>query len=185
MSLFTQHTEATAPAESAAILGQVKARYGFIPNLAAYLAESPSALGAVLHLAGAVDKSSLTPQEQQIVQLTISVLNGCGYCKTAHTGMGKMAGIDEATISAVVGLTPLPDARHDALRNFTQKVVDERGWVSEADVRAFLDAGYTRAHVFDVVLAVANKVLTNYTNHIVGTLVNEEFVAMAEGKIAA
>jgi len=185
MSLFTQHTEATAPAESAAILAQVKARYGFIPNLAAYLAESPSALGAVLYLAGAVDKSSLTPQEQQIVQLTISVLNGCGYCRTAHTGLGKMAGVDQATVDAVVALAPLPNARLNALRNFTQKVVDERGWVSEADVRTFLDAGFTRAHVLDVVLAVANKVLTNYTNHIVGTEVNEEFVAMAEGPVTA
>lgn len=185
MSLFTKHTDNTAPEASAAILGKIKERYGFIPNLAAYVAESPAVLGAVLNLVGAYDNVSLTPQEQQIVMLTASALNGCGYCRTVHTGLGRMANIDEATLKATIALEPLTDPKLNALRDFTRKVVDERGWVKDGDVQVFLAAGYTKAQVFEVVMGVALKTLTNYCNHIADAKPNDEFVAMAEGKTAA
>lgn len=185
MSIFTQHTDMTAPKEAAEVLSKVKERYGFIPNLAAYLAESPLVLNAVLNLAGAFDKASLTPQEQQIVSLTVSTLNGCGYCKTVHTALGRMAEIDPETLEATISFEPLPDKKLNALRDFTRKVVEEKGWVNEHDVQAFLAAGYTKAQVFEVVMGVAMKTLTNYSNHLASAVPNPEFVAMAGGRITA
>lgn len=185
MSLFSQHTDITAPAGAAEVLARVKERYGFIPNLAAYVAESPAMLGAVMNMAEAFDKTSLTPKEQQIVQLTVSALNGCTYCRTVHTALGRMAEMDEATLKAALAFETLPDKKLNALRDFTRKLVDERGWVKEADTREFLDAGYTRAQVFEVVMGVAMKTFTNYCNHLAGAIPNPEFVAMAEGKMAA
>jgi len=87
MSIFTQHTPTSAPEGAADVLAKVKERYGFIPNLAAFAAESPLALDSILKLSGEFDKASLTPTEQQIVLLTVSRLNGCSYCKTVHTGL--------------------------------------------------------------------------------------------------
>lgn len=185
MSLFIQHTDTTAPEAAAATLGKIKERYGFIPNLAAYVAESPVVLGAVLNLVGAYDNVSLSPQEQQIVMLTASALNGCGYCRTVHTGMGRMAHIDDATLKATIAFEPLADRKLNALRDFTRKVVDERGWVKNADIQEFLAADYTKAQVFEVVMGVALKTLTNYCNHIADAKPNDEFIAMAEGKAAA
>lgn len=185
MSLFTRHTDHTAPEGAAAVLTKVKERYGFIPNLAAYVAEAPGVLGAVLNLSQSFDNTSLTPQEQQVVLLTVSALNGCPYCKTVHTALGRMAEIDAATLKAVIAFEPLPDRKLSALRDFTRKLVEERGWVREEDVRAFLDRGYTKAQVFEVVMGVAMKTLTNYCNHLAGATPNPEFVAMAEGKTLA
>jgi uncharacterized peroxidase-related enzyme len=185
MSIFTQHTDKTAPQGAAEVLAKVKQRYGFIPNLAAYVAESPLVLDAVLNLAGAFDKASLTAQEQQIVLLTVSTLNECSYCKTAHTALGRMAEIDGTTLQAAVALEPLSDPRLNALRDFTRKVVEEKGWVKDGDVQAFLAAGYTKAQVFEVVMGVALKTLTNYSNQLAGAVPNPEFVAMAEGRHAA
>lgn len=185
MSIFTQHTDLTAPKGAAEVLSKVKERYGFIPNLAAYVAESPLVLDAVLNLVGAFDKVSLTPQEQQIVLLTVSTLNGCGYCKTVHTALGRMAEIDAKTLKATIAFELLPDRKLNALRDFTRKVVEEKGWVKENDVQAFLAAGYTKAQVFEVVMGIAMKTLTNYSNHLAGAVPNPEFVAMAEGNIAA
>ena len=59
-------------------------------------------------------------------------------------------------------------------------MVEERGRVHEQRVRQFLDAGYTTAQVFEVVMGIALKTLTNYSNHLTDTRPNPEFVAMAE-----
>lgn len=185
MSLFMQHTDQTAPQGAAEVLAKVKERYGFIPNLASYVAESPKVLDAILNLSGSFDTTSLSPQEQQIVLLTVSALNGCSYCKTVHTALGRMAKIDDGILKAIITFEPLPDKKLNALRDFTRKVVEDRGWVEANEVQRFLDAGYSKAQVFEVVTGVALKTLTNYCNHLAGAVPNPEFVAMAEGKVAA
>ncbi|MBI4828743.1 MAG: carboxymuconolactone decarboxylase family protein [Nitrospinae bacterium] len=179
MGLFKQHSDSTAPQGSAEVLAKVKDRYGFIPNLAAFVAESPLALDAIMNLSGFFDRSSLTPQEQQIVLLTVATLNGCDYCKTAHTGLGRMAGLEAGTLKAVAGFEPLADAKLSALRDFTRALVEDRGWVGDEKVSKFLNAGYTKAQVFEVVMGVALKTFTNYCNHLAGARPNPEFVAMA------
>lgn len=185
MSIFIQHTDHTAPKEAAEVLAKVKERYGFIPNLAAYVAEAPVVLDAVLSLVRAYDKTSLSPQEQQVVLLTVSALNGCSYCKTVHSALGRMADMDSETLHAVIAFEPLRDQKLNALRTFTRKIVEDRGWVKEDGVQAFLDAGYTKAQVFEVVMGVAMKTLTNYCNHLAGATPNPEFIAMAEANVAA
>lgn len=185
MSIFIKHTESTAPVEAAVVLSAAKERYGFVPNLAAYVAESPLVLGAVLKLSEQFDQTSLSAQEQQLVLLTVSVLNGCSYCRTAHTALGKMADMNSETLQAIIAFKPLGDPRLEALRTFTQSVVEEKGWVDEQRVQAFLDAGFSRAQVFEIVLGVALKTITNYSNHLAGAEPNEEFVAMAGDQVAA
>lgn len=180
MSLFTKHTDATAPEGAAEVLAKVKERYGFIPNLAATLAESPVTLDAVLNLSGAFEKTSFTEIERQVILITSSVVNGCDYCKTVHTALGRKAGIDDKTLKALLALAPISDAKLTALRDFTKAMVEERGRVHEQRVRQFLDAGYTTAQVFEVIMGVALKTLTNYSNHLTDTQPNPEFVAMAE-----
>lgn len=185
MSLFQQHTEITAPSDAAHVLARIKERYGFIPNLAAYLSESPVVLGAVLGLMESFDKTTLTPQEQQVVLLTVSALNGCNYCRTVHTALARRVELDAATLNAVIAFEPLADAKLDALRDFTKRVVEERGWVSEEPVSRFLNAGFSKAQVFEVVMGIAIKTLTNYSNHLAGAVPNPEFIAMAVGEAAA
>jgi len=185
MSLFTQYSEQNAPAGAADVLAKVKNRYGFIPNLAAYVAEAPIALDAVMSMAGVFDNTSLTAKEQQVVLLTVSALNGCNYCKTVHTALGRMAEFDAATLQAIVAFEPLADKKLNALRDFTRKLVEEKGWLSEADQQSFFDAGFNRAQVFEVVLGVAMKTFTNYCNHLAGAEPNAEFIAMANGRVAA
>ena len=178
MSLFTQYDETTAPSEAAAVLSGAKERYGFVPNLAAYVAESPLVLGAVLKLSEQFDQSTLTPQEQQLVLLTVSTLNGCSYCKTAHTALGKMADMSRDTLQAILAFKPLSDPRLEALRIFTATLVEEKGRVDKQKTQAFLNAGFTKAQVFEVALGVGLKTITNYSNHLAGAVPNEEFAGM-------
>ena len=76
MSIFITHTVESAPEGSKTILKDAQKNLGFVPNLYANLAESPTALQAYTSLAGIFEKSSLSPAEQQVVALTVSVLNG-------------------------------------------------------------------------------------------------------------
>ncbi|MCH6258168.1 carboxymuconolactone decarboxylase family protein [Puniceicoccaceae bacterium K14] len=180
MTTFTKHTTSTAPKGSSEILEKVEERYGFIPNLAAYLAESPAALGSLMSLAQAFDASSFTEHEQQIIQLTVSLMNGCTYCKTAHTALSRKADLDDETLQATIAFAPLPDAKQTTLRDFTRVVVENKGHVSEEELLKFLEAGYTQAQVFEVILGISMKTLTNYSNHFTGAKPNPEFIAMAE-----
>jgi len=86
-----------------------------------------------------------------------------------HTTLAKMIRMDDAVIAALRAGTPLPDAKLEALHKFATAVVRERGFVPDADVDAFLAAGYTRRNVLEVILGVATKVMSNYTNHLVHT----------------
>ncbi len=182
MGIFTQHTDITAPKGSAEVLAKVKARYGFIPNLGATVAESPAALAGILGLSESFDKASLTPQERELVLLTVSVINDCSYCRTVHVGLGRQAGIDSGAIKATLEAGRLENPKLNALRDLTAALVEQRGRVDEAKIGGFLSAGYTKAHVFEVVMGVALKTFTNYCNHLAGVEPNAEFVAMAKGK---
>lgn len=179
MSLFTKHTVETAPEGASEVLEKVVERYQFIPNLASYVAESPVSLDAVMALSQAFDKTSLTPQEQQVVLLTVSTLNGCAYCKTVHTALGNMQGVDRNIINATLSMETLPDPKMNALSEFTRSIVEEKGWVNEDKVNRFLAAGYSRGQVFEVVMGVSLKTFTNYCNHLAGAEPNSEFVTMA------
>ena len=72
---------------------------------------------------------------------------------------------------------PLPDPKLDALARFTRQMVEQRGWLDAATVQAFLDAGYSRAHVLDVLVGVTMKTLSNYANHLLHTPVDDAFAA--------
>jgi AhpD family alkylhydroperoxidase len=169
MTTFQSYTIDTAPAASKSTLEETKRAFGFVPNLQAHMAESPELLAGYTALWDLFAKSSLTPHEQQVVYLTSNFENGCHYCMAGHSTLAKMIGMDPAVIAALRAGTPLPDAKLEALHRFTTIVVRERGFAPDAEVEAFLAAGYTRRNVLEVILGVATKVMSNYTNHIVHT----------------
>ncbi|SAK57758.1 carboxymuconolactone decarboxylase family protein [Caballeronia ptereochthonis] len=169
MTFFESFTIDTAPAESKPILEEAKRTFGFVPNLQAHMAESPELLAGYTALWDLFAKSTLTPHEQQVVYLTSNFENDCHYCMAGHSTLAKMIKMEPAVIAALRAGTALPDAKLEALHRFTTIVVRERGFVPEAEVDIFLAAGYTRRNVLEVVLGVATKVMSNYTNHIVHT----------------
>lgn len=169
MTKFTVHSIETAPAASKPLLEGVKQAWGFIPQLQGTMAESPVTLEAYDTLFGLVAKSSFTPAEQQVVYLAINVFHGCEYCTSGHTWLARNAKLDEAAIQALRNETPIPDARLQALRAFAEAVVRERGFAGDAAVDAFIAAGFTRAQVLEVVMIIATKTISNYTNHLTHT----------------
>lgn len=169
MTDFPLHTTETAPEAARPILAASKAAWGFLPNLHAKLAEAPIALQAYGTLFDLFGTSSFTPGEQQVVYMTANVFHECEYCTSGHTVLAQMAKLDAATIEALREGRPLSDARLQALHVFTRAVIEQRGHVGDGAVEAFLAAGFTRAQVLEILVAIAAKTISNYANHLAGT----------------
>lgn len=169
MTKFTIHTPATAPEAARPTLEGATKAFGFLPNLHAILAEAPAALEGYGALWAIFEKSSFTPAERQVVYLTANFENECRYCMAGHSVLGKMAGLPDAAITALRDGSEIPDAKLEALHAFTTAVVRNRGFVDDALVEAFLAAGYGRQQILEVILGVAVKTISNYTNHIADT----------------
>lgn len=177
MNTFKLHTLQTAPVGALPILEAANKGLGFIPNLYAHLAEAPVALEAYKQLGTLLEKSSLTPEEQQVVLIAVSAENGCEYCVAAHSFIARnLVKVDGARVDALRGNSCLQDAKLNALVGFARAVVRERGWVQGSqELKDFYAAGYTPQNALEVLLGVSMKTLSNYTNHLTDTPLDAAF----------
>ena len=179
MSIFSIHTTETASEEVKPVFELGKKRYGFVPNLWGALAEAPAALDSYIALGDAFNKTSLSNVEQQVVLLAVSAANGCTYCVAAHAMVAQMNKAPDEVIAALRDGTPLSDKRLQALREFVETLIEKRGWAEESQVQAFIGAGFNRRQVLEVILGITYKTLSNYTNHLVDTPVDNAFAKLA------
>lgn len=175
MTQFPVHTLATAPAAARPSLQAAQEKFGFVPNLIGILSEAPPAAAAYLALSQHFEATSLSPVERQVVLLSVSFDNRCDYCMAAHTVVAEMSGVPEGVIEALRTGAEVPDRRLGALAAFTRSLVRRRAEVEPEEVDRFLAAGFTRAQVLEVVLGVAMKTLSNYSNHLARTPLDAAF----------
>ncbi|OGB09550.1 MAG: alkylhydroperoxidase [Burkholderiales bacterium RIFCSPHIGHO2_12_FULL_61_11] len=171
------HASAKGPQKE--ILDLALKQVGFIPNMYANMANAPAVLSTYLHGYGLFrSESGLTPAEQEVVFLAVSQVNGCDYCMAAHSMIAdKMSGVPREVLQAIRDHQPIPDAKLAALHATTTELVRSHGLPSAETVKAFLDAGYQERDLLYIVLAIAVKTLSNFTNHAFATQVDERFAA--------
>ena len=166
------HTPATvdaAPASTHASLKAVEKQLGVVPNLFRVVANSPTALSGYLQLSAASAQGGLDAATRERIALVVAELNGCGYCLSAHTYLGRnVAKLDDAEITANRNGAS-NDPKADAAVRFAAAVVRQRGHVSNEQVQAVRSAGYSDAQVLDILLAVALNTFTNYVNEVAQT----------------
>lgn len=175
---FTAYTTATAPQAAQATLQGVEQGFGFLPNLFSYMAEAPVTIEAYLALNGLIAKSSLSPAQAQVALLSASVENDCHFCTVAHRAIGKQSGVAPQTLEALATQGEIQDPQDRALSGFTRAMVRKRGWLDDSDLNAFLEAGFTKQQIFEVVLVVTIKTLSNYSNHLTRPEPNPELLSM-------
>jgi uncharacterized peroxidase-related enzyme len=175
---FTFHTPENTSGKTKELLAGIQKGYGFFPNLFGYMAEAPTTVEAYLALNDLVSKTSLTPAQQQVALLAVSVENACDFCTIAHRAMGKMKNANAQTLTALGSHSAINDPQDRALSAFAQSVTKNRGRPSEAEVKAFMDAGFTKQQIFEVILIVSIKTLSNYINHLTKPEPNKELLGM-------
>ncbi len=179
MSNYQIHTKKTAPSSAAEILANAEKAYGFTPNLLGVMAESPALIKAYMALGKIFDETSFSPTERQVVILSASRFNECRYCMAAHSVVAGMQNIPADVIEAIRDDLPIADERLEALRRIVTSTIEQRGWLSEDDKDAFFAAGFTTAHLFEVILGISYKTLSNYVNHIAETPLDSAFTTGA------
>jgi uncharacterized peroxidase-related enzyme len=181
---YTVHTVESAPDAAKEVLAAAKKGLGFVPNLYGVMAEAPALVKAYAALSRIFDETSLSPAERQTVLLAVSYVNGCDYCIAAHSIIAGMQKVPPDVVRAIRDGKEIADHKLEALRRFTVAVVNSRGWPTDADTAAFLDAGYGKRQVLEVVLGVGMKTLSNYANHVAATPLDQAFASAAWSKAA-
>jgi uncharacterized peroxidase-related enzyme len=157
--------------EVASTLNAVKAKIGMIPNLFSTFAYSPDVLHAYLNFEGQISKGKLTAKQREIIALAVGQVNGCHYCLSAHTLMGKGAGLSlEETHHARNGKAT--DAKDNAIAQLAHKITKERGHITDADLKAAHDSDLDNELIAEIVAGVALNVLTNFMNNVAKTKID-------------
>lgn len=178
MPRITPVSVENADAKTAATLAAIKAKVGMLPNLHATFAQAPSVLNAYLAFADALGTGSLTNQQREIVALATAQANGCQYCISAHTLLGKGAGLaSDAILAARHGQGGDPvDA---AIASLSVALVETRGQVSDGVLAAARAAGLTDGQIIEVIANVSLNTLTNFTNNVAATDIDFPVVELA------
>jgi len=174
----TPATIAAAPAASRPLLEGVKRQLGVAPNLFRMVGNSPAALEAYVGILGALDKGTLPAPTRERIALAVAEFNGCSYCLSAHTYLGRnLAKLDDAEIAANRN-GGSHDPQADAAVRFAVEVLRERGHVSQSDLDAAKAAGYDDAQLVEIVMHVALNVWTNYVNEVAKTDIDFPVIAV-------
>ncbi len=166
---FPIHDETNAPEAARDQLAATRKGFGMIPNLEGVMALAPPLLKGYGALWDLFDETTFSPIERQVVYQTINFENECDYCVPWHSLLSRQAKMKPGDIEALRAGARLDDPKLEALRRFTETVVRTRGNIIPDDLDAFFEAGWEPTQVLEVVLGVATKVMSNYTNSIAGT----------------
>lgn len=158
-----------APAASQPMLHAVEKQLGVVPNLFRLVSNSPAALEGYLSLSGALAKGRLPAPTRERIALAVAEINGCSYCLSAHTYLGKnLAKLDDAEMVANRG-GGSNDPKAAAAVRFAAKIARDRGHIGDEDLSAVRLAGYDDVQIIEIVQHVALNVWTNYINEVART----------------
>ena len=157
------------------ILDQAEKSFGFVPNVLKELAASPEVLDLYVRGTEILNDTVLDEREKQIVILAVSNHNGCDYCQAAHGMVAKKAGASAEDVEAVKNHQPLEKARDNLLVDAAHRILEKKGWLTAGDLQEFEEKGIDRRQILEIVGIIALKTITNYTNHIAHTEIDDVF----------
>lgn len=175
MSSFQVHSIASAPEQSQPVLRQLEQTFGFIPNIAGSMAESPVLIGAFVNLFQKVHSGTFTEAQIQTLLLTNAVTNACSWAVAFHTALALREGLTSEDVDAIRAGRAPADRQYAALSMLAKAAIDKRGHLDERDVNAFLEAGFRRDQVLELLAVTAASTITNYVGSIVQPPLEAQF----------
>lgn len=146
------------------IFDNLQKALGFVPNLYAYYAKNETALADYLTFQNR--KSTLKAKEREVINLVVSQINGCNYCLSAHTAIGKMNGFTDEQILEIRTGNVSFDAKLNSLAQFVKSATENKGKVNASEIAPFFAAGYNEANLIDVVFVIGDKIISNYIHNL-------------------
>jgi uncharacterized peroxidase-related enzyme len=159
---------ATATGKTKNIFDALQKKLGVVPNLMRALGNSPAALNAYMGFNAALGESQIPATLRELLAITVANANSCDYCLSAHTALGKLAGLPSNDLSLAQNAQASDQKTGVALR-FAAALVQKRGMLGASDVTTMHNAGYSDGEIAEIIAVVAINIFTNYFNHIAGT----------------
>lgn len=179
MQAFPVHTIESAPAQSKPSLQVLQETFGMIPNIAGAMSTSPVLISSLVALFQKVHGGSFTEEQIQILLLTNAVANACSWAVAFHTALALKAGVESADVKAIRERRTPTNPKSAALSTLARTLIEKRGRLEDLDVSQFLQAGFDKAHLLEVIAVVAASTITNYTGNVTQPPVEAAFEAYA------
>jgi len=161
----------TANGKAKQLLEAVQSKLKMTPNMTRVMANSSAVLEGYLSFNGALAGGKLSAKLREEIALAVGEQNGCQYCVSAHTAIGKLTGLTDTEIEDA------RDGRSNSIKPaaalaFALKVLAGKGQVTDADFEAVRQAGFGDDEIAEIIAHVALNVFTNYFNLAVATEVD-------------
>ena len=158
-------TRDEAPAETHAVLDTVGKRFGFVPNLFRLMAMSPPALQAFVGIQGSLVKA-LDINTIEAMGMAVSEDSGCDYCLATHSYLGSTFGKLTADELRLNRRGTSSDTQRAAAVRFSKAVANKRGKVSDSELAAIRESGFTDTQIITIVALTAQYLMTNFMNNV-------------------
>jgi uncharacterized peroxidase-related enzyme len=159
MSRISTVDPATATGEAKTLLSAVQANLGVTPNFIRVLAHAPAALEGFLGLYTIASKGVLDHKTRERIALAVAEQNSCQYCASAHTAIGRKAGLDNVEILAARnGTSAEPKAA--AVVAFAKALAAGSGDITNAEFAA-AKLALNESEMVETIAHVALNIFTN------------------------
>jgi|SRR6185437_1587671 len=179
MQAFPVHTIESAPEQSKPSLLALRGAFGTIPNVAGAMSTSPVLIDSLVGLFQKVHGGNFSEGQIQVLLLTNAVTNACPWAVAFHTALALKQSVDPADVQAIRERRTPQNPTNAALSILAQTLIEKRGRLDELDVSQFLQAGFDKAHLLEVIAVVAASAITNYTGNVTRPPVEADFEAYA------
>lgn len=157
-------------------LAEVESDFGFVPNLMKEMSKSPAAPLVYTKTEGIMHGGHLSAMEQQLVQLVVSLFNGCGYCSSMHSKFSEVNGVSHEDVLAIRRGEVPQDKHVGDLVWVTRTILEKRGHLNEKELEIAESMGIDRPRIYEILAQIGRKMLANYAVHIINPELDEQFV---------
>lgn len=147
--------------QSQEIFRGIKSKLGMLPNLYATMGNSDKLLSGLLQFEATLKQGEFTNKEHEAIALIVSEVNGCNYCLSAHTALGKMNGFSEEETVALRN-TNIDDQKLNALVTLAKDITINRGHATSENIDTFFEVGYNKTALAELIGTIAKTIITNY-----------------------
>jgi uncharacterized peroxidase-related enzyme len=157
----------------------IEKHLGVVPNMMRTMAQSPRVLEGYLALSGALSRGLLPVTLQEQIALAVAETNACNYCLSAHSALGRKAGLSDDQLAASKE-GQAADTKANAALQVAVAVLERRGGVSDQEFARVRDAGFSDGEIAEIITHVALNVLTNYFNRAADTEIDFPLVTVGQ-----
>jgi alkylhydroperoxidase family enzyme len=177
MQQFSIHTVESAPEKSKPALQGLQQKFGFIPNVAATMAENPVLINAFVGGFTSFHGGSFSEAEKQVLLLTNAVTLKCPWTVAFHSTIALKEGVSGSDVDAIRHAKLPNDPKYSALSGMAKALIEKRGNVTEADIARFASTGYSQVQILEVVTGIGISTMAATTGNLAGTPVEALFRA--------